>query len=214
MNLGLRGERKLALLPLPVAQKLLKMEGRATELAVAVEPLERADEVAATLRAELGPAYEVHGWSEVAVYARQVITRQDFVTRLIASAFLLLMLLGVANTMLMSVVERTREIGTMMAVGVRRGRILLLFLTEAVLLGALGAAAGATAGATVVALLGRRGLTFRVAGSPMPFLLTPFTSPGTVAEVVLTAAGGAVLFALYPAYRASRLRPVEALASR
>src|SRR6185436_16566014 len=112
MNLALPGERKLGLVPLAMAQRLLKMEGRVTEIAVAVTPIERADEVAAALRAHLGDRYEVHTWAQVAIFVRQAMERQNFVIKVIAYAFLLLMLLGVANTMLMSVIERTREIGT------------------------------------------------------------------------------------------------------
>jgi putative ABC transport system permease protein len=214
MNLALPGERKLGLVPLKVAQKLLKMEGRVTEIAVAVSPVERADEVAATLRNVLGDAYEVHTWAQVAFFVRQAMERQNLVIKLIAYAFMLLMLLGVANTMLMSVIERTREIGTMMAVGVRRSKILVLFVMEALTIGALGGVLGAAAGLAVVTALGHRGLTFTFPGSAVPFVLTPFMKPAYLIEVLLTAAGGAGLFALYPAFRASRLRPVEALAGK
>jgi putative ABC transport system permease protein len=190
------------------------MEGRATELAVAVAPVERADQVAAALRAALGPDYEVHTWADVAFFVRQAMARQNMVIKLIAYAFLLLMLLGVANTMLMSVIERTREIGTMMAVGVRRARIVALFLMEALTIGACGGILGAAAGYLVVAALGRRGLTFAFPGGSAPFVLTPFTNVGYLAQVVAMAAAGAALFAIYPALRASRLRPVEALAGK
>jgi putative ABC transport system permease protein len=214
MNLALPGERKLGLVTLALAQKLLKMEGRVTEVAVAVSPVERADEVAAALRARLGDAYEVHTWAQVAFFVRQAMERQNLVIKLIAYAFLLLMLLGVANTMLMSVIERTREIGTMMAVGVRRSKILGLFVMEAVTIGALGGILGAAAGLAVVTALGRHGLTFHFPGSAVPFVLTPFMKPAYLVEVLLMATGGAGLFAIYPAFRASRLRPVEALAGK
>jgi len=214
MNLGLPGEKKIALVPLALAQKLLKMEGRATEVAVAVTPVERAEEVAAALRQRLGPGYEVHTWSDIAMFVRQAMQRQNFVISLIAYAFMLLMFLGVANTMLMSVIERTREIGTMMAVGVRRSKILALFLMEALAIGAAGALAGAGAGMAVVTMLGRRGLTFGFPGSQVPFTLTPFMTTAYLAKVVVMATAGAGLFALYPALRASRLRPVQALAGQ
>jgi putative ABC transport system permease protein len=214
MSLALPGEKKIAMVPLALAQKLLKMEGRATEIAVAVSPIENAEDVAATLRARLGPEYEVHTWAEVAMFVRQAMQRQNFVISLIAYAFMLLMLLGVANTMLMSVVERTREIGTMMAVGVRRAKILGLFVCEALAIGAAGGLAGGAAGMGVVTLLARRGISFSFPGSAVPFKLTPFMTASYLAQVVLMATLGAGLFALYPAFRASRLRPVQALAGQ
>jgi len=148
------------------------------------------------------------------MFVRQAMQRQNFVISLIAYAFMLLMFLGVANTMLMSVIERTREIGTMMAVGVRRSKILALFLMEALAIGAAGALAGAAAGLAVVTMLGRRGLTFGFPGSQVPFTLTPFMTTAYLAKVVVMATAGAGLFALYPAFRASRLRPVQALAGQ
>lgn len=214
LNLGMPGEKKIGLLPLGLAQRLLKMEGRATEIAVAVEPLERADEVAAALRSALGPGYEVSTWADVAFFVKQAMARQNFIIKLIAFAFMVLMLLGVANTMLMSVIERTREIGTMMAVGVRRRRILALFVIESTAIGLGGGILGGATGAAVVAWMGRRGIAFSFPGTSLPFTLMPFTSAGYVAQVALLAAAGAGLFALYPALRASRLRPVQALAGQ
>ena len=201
-------------MPLALAQKLLKMEGRATEIAVAVTPIERAETIAAALRKRLGPTYEVQTWSDVAMFVRQAMQRQNFVISLIAYAFMLLMFLGVANTMLMSVIERTREIGTMMAVGVRRSKILALFVIEALAIGAAGGIAGGAAGLGVVALLGRRGITFAFPGSRVPFTLTPFMTSAYLTQIMLMATAGAGLFALYPAFRASRMRPVQALSGQ
>jgi putative ABC transport system permease protein len=214
LDLALPGEKKIGLVPLALAQRLLKMEGRATELAVAVARSDDAERIAEELAARLGPAYEVHLWSEVAMFVRQAMNRQNFVIQLIATAFMLLMLLGVANTMLMSVLERTREIGTMLAVGVRRRRILGLFLIEALALGATGGTLGSAAGLGVVALLARRGITVTAPGSNLPFVLIPHVTAPYLAQVAALAALGAAAFALYPAIRASRLRPVEALAGR
>ncbi len=214
MNLTVPGEKKIVMVPLALAQKLLKMDGRATEIAVGVTPVEKADAIAAGLRRRLGPDYEVHTWSDVAMFVRQTMQRQNFVITMIAYAFMLLMFLGVANTMLMSVIERTREIGTMMAVGVKRSKILALFVVEALAIGAVGGTLGGATGLAVVSLLGRRGLSFGFPGSRIPFLLTPFIAPLYLGQIILVATLGAGLFALYPAFRASRLRPVQALAGQ
>jgi putative ABC transport system permease protein len=208
------GEMKVALVSLPLAQRLLRMEGRATELAVAVDDLARVEEVAQALRAALGPDFEVHTWAQLAPERRGIMDIQNAISVIVSAVFLLLMLLGVANTMLMSVLERTREVGTMMAVGLTREAVLRLILLEALLLGALGAAAGLAL--TLVLTWGplARGLRFKPPEATMsidvfPYLTAPFTL-----GVALIAVLGAVLFALYPAWRASRLRPVEALAGR
>lgn len=206
------GERKFGMVRLDVAQRLLKMEDRVTEFAVAVDDVALIPRVQAALQASLGDEYEVHNWEQIALFVVDIRTRQNVVLSLIAGVFMFLMLLGVANTMLMSVLDRTREIGTMMAVGVRRERIVGLFLIEAALIGALGGCLGGAAGLSLTTLLSINGIVIEMPGSSMPMVIHPFVTASYLASVIGIAAAGALLFAIYPAWRASRLRPVEALA--
>ena len=214
MNLNLPGEKKVGLVPLAVAQRLLKLDGRATELVVGVEKFKEATVVAARLREVLGPEYDVKTWEEIAWYIKQQMGRQNFIASFIIVVFTLLMLLGVANTMLLSVFERTREIGTMMAVGVSRRQITLLVLFEALVVGALGALLGSLVGTAVLAFLNAQGIEVRAPASNIPYLLRPAMDLRYLVRTVLVASVGAVVFALYPARRAAKLRPVEALAGQ
>jgi ABC-type antimicrobial peptide transport system permease subunit len=103
------------------------------------------------------------------------------------------------NIMLVSVTERTKEIGLRMAVGARARDILLQFLVEAALLCLLGGLVGI--------ILGRLGshLVSRIAGWP-----TAVSVPAILAAVLVSMAVGLV-FGYYPAWKASRLDPIEAL---
>ena len=212
MQLTMPGEKKLGLAPLALVQRMLKMEGSATEVAVRIADLDQAQAVAVALRKELGDAYEVHVWDDVATFFKDMMFRQNFILSLVASVFMILMLLGVANTMLMSVLDRTREIGTMMAVGVKRSKILVLFLLEAAAIGSLGGVVGGVVGSAITAWLHHRGITILLPTSPVPYIIRPFVSPLYLLEVTLIAGIGGMVFAAYPAWRASRLRPVQALA--
>lgn len=214
MHAIMPGEMKVAVVPLPLAQKLLRMEGRVTELAVAVDDLDQLERVAEGLRKALGPEFEVHAWDDLAPERKTIMGIQNGVTTIIAGVFLLLMLLGVANTMLMSVLERTREVGTMMAVGLTAASVRTLFLLEAMVLGLLGAAGGLVMMSLVTLGLHQRGLHFTPPNATMPLDVYPFLTARFTGVVMIAAVLGAVLFALYPAVRASRLRPVEALAGR
>jgi len=117
----------------------------------------------------------------------------------IALVSLLVAALGIANVMLVSVTERTREIGIMKAVGAQNRDILQLFLTEAVLLGVagavLGVALGLVGGAVAAVLL------------DLPLVYSPLWA--AVAVVVGVVVG--VLAGLYPAWSAARTDPIEAL---
>lgn len=214
MRAMMPGEMKIAVVPLSLAQRLLRMEGRITELAVGIDDVTRVQEVAADLRTALGPQFEVHIWNELAPERKTIMGIQDGISAVVSAVFLMLMLLGVANTMLMSVLERTREVGTMMAVGLTRGSVMTLFLLEALVLGSLGAASGLGLTALITFGLAHRGIRFTPPSATMTMEVFPFLTFGFTAGVLFAAVAGAVLFALYPAFRASRLRPVQALAGR
>jgi putative ABC transport system permease protein len=107
--------------------------------------------------------------------------------------------IGVMNIMLVSVTERTREIGIRMAIGAREGDIRTQFLVEAVVLASLGGLAGAALGIGAIAIL-RRVLEW-------PMTLSPVALAVSIATSGLTG----VVFGFFPARRASRLDPIEAL---
>jgi putative ABC transport system permease protein len=208
------GEMKIAVVPLGLAQRLLRMEDRVTELAIAIDDLNQAAPIAAQVRAALGPDFEVHTWDELAPERKTIMGIQNGISVVVSGVFMMLMLLGVANTMLMSVLERTREVGTMMAVGLTRASVLSLFLMEALVLGALGAGGGFILMSLITFGLASKGIHFTPPNATMAIEVIPFLTPAFTLVVMVIAIGGAVLFALYPAFRASRLRPVQALAGR
>jgi len=119
----------------------------------------------------------------------------------IAGISLLVGGIGVMNIMLVSVAERVREIGIRMAVGARRRDILVQFLIESTALSLSGGAIGILLG------LGGSRLIPLVTGQR----LTTVVSPGIILLAVSVAAAVGIFFGIYPAYRASRLNPAEAL---
>lgn len=203
-------EKKLAYIPLASAQELLRMPGRALELAVGIDDLDRVDEVATGLRSVLGPDFEVATFHDIARFDREASQGRES-GNWITYVFLCVALLGIANTMLMSVRERTREIGTMLAIGARRRHVLSLFLTESALLGLLGGLLGILLGGLLVYHLGRVGLRLPDPDGVRINEFHPYVGLSYLIQVLLLSVLGATLAALYPARRASKLRPSEAL---
>jgi len=115
----------------------------------------------------------------------------------VAAISLLVAGIGVMNIMLVSVTERTREIGIRKAVGARRSDILIQFLVEAFLLSLLGGAAGVVAGVI--------GSQFKIAG------VQPVIAPYSIALAFGAGVLTGLFFGTYPAARAAALRPIEAL---
>lgn len=206
-------DKRLALAPLKTIQKLLKMEGRVTEYIVRLDDVTHAVAVQQQLQSALGPDFEVSRWDEIVPFIKDLLENIDTIFDFISAVFLLVIMLGIVNSMFMNVLERVREIGTMMALGIRRGYILSLFVLEGAFIGALGAATGLAIGVVIVSIASRIGIPINAPGSTLKFMLHPFLTQAFLVKAFLFTSLGSAVVSLWPAYRASRMRPVEALAS-
>jgi len=122
----------------------------------------------------------------------------------IAAISLLVGGIGIMNIMLVSVTERTREIGLRKAVGARKSDILIQFLTESSLLSLIGGIIGIIVGWLISSLIGRIAAS---TGTP----LTPNISLGAILLATIFSTAVGLFFGIYPANRAANLEPVEAL---
>lgn len=209
----LEGKRAVTV-PLGFAQSLLGMENKVTEYVIAVKDVKRLDETASAVRAELGPDFEVQTWEQLRPALRDARLLQRAVLGAVSLVFLIIALFGVANTLLMSVLERTREIGTLLAVGMTRGMVARLFMLEAFLQAALGAVVGLGLAVLLIELArSGGGITVSMGAGQGYFRMMPTLLPAVPFIVVGSACIGSVLAAVSPALRAARMRPVEALSS-
>jgi putative ABC transport system permease protein len=124
-----------------------------------------------------------------------------------------IVLFAVVNTMTMNVMERTNEIGTIRAMGVRRAGVRRQFILEGAMIGALGAAAGAILGVAIAALINGAGWTWMPPGnsSPVPFEVDVLGNRMLIASAWVLLTVIATAAALIPANRAARLNVVDAL---
>jgi len=154
-------------------------------------------------RHRLGPEtdddFQVRNLTEIATAQQEGTRTLTTLLASIAAVSLIVGGIGIMNIMLVSVTERTREIGVRMAVGAKPRHILAQFLTEALSLSVMGGVTGAALGLLTASRLAAR------FGWPI------LVRPGIVALALLFSALVGVVFGLYPAQRASRLDPIEAL---
>ncbi|MBI5392028.1 ABC transporter permease [Candidatus Woesearchaeota archaeon] len=125
----------------------------------------------------------------------------------IAAVSLLVGSVGIANTMFTSVLEKTKEIGIMKALGAKNADILTIFLMNSGLVGLVGGALGTTVGVGIAVLIPKLGVSFVQGGQP---LNTDISSQLIIFTLVFSIVLGMVAGAV-PAYRASKLKPVDAL---
>jgi putative ABC transport system permease protein len=119
-------------------------------------------------------------------------------------------LISILSVMIMAVYERVREIGTIAAIGTLPRRILSLFLAEGLLLGVTGAAAGSLVGAAVIAILNASKIPFAF-GQQDNLLLAPVIDGPEMLTTAALVIVVAVVASLQPAWKASRMEPIEAL---
>ena len=137
----------------------------------------------------------------------------------IAAISLLVAGIGIMNIMIVSLIERTREIGILKALGMKSRTVLAIFLGESVIIGVLGAVIGIALGwglANIVAtVLSSGAITIGTGGGAGAggnlLTITPVLTPMVFLGAFGFGVGVSVIFALYPAWRASKLKPVEAL---
>jgi putative ABC transport system permease protein len=198
--------------PIAIARKLLKITGSHTWV-VRLQHTEQTDEVLAELRSLYGgPTLEFVPWNDLADYYNKTVTllmRQFGIIQVIIGVIIVL---SISNTLLMNVMERRGEIGTAMALGLRRSNIQRQFLFEGAVLGMLGAGIGAVAGALLALLISWIGIPM----PPPPGMDAGYTAEilnswRITADAMLLAIGTTLIAGLYPSWKAARMNIVDAL---
>jgi len=199
-------------IPLAAARELLDVSG-ANAIVVVLKHTESTREVASALRRDLAKdKYEVKTWDELADFYSKTAALYQRQFAVLQTIILIAVLLGVANSMNLSIFDRIGEFGTMMALGHKSGMVVRLILVESVLLGLAGAVGGAATGVLLASVISTIGI-------PMP--PPPNSTVGYVAAIrvvpwVLLASAivgmvATVGAAIWPAFRAARVPVVDAL---
>lgn len=152
-------------------------------------------------------------WSDLAVFYHKVVTLYNGIFKVIKVIISVIVFFSIANTMTMSVFERTREIGTLRALGTTRTGIMRLFITEGILIGIIGGLLGIIVGVLTAYIINISGGIYI---PPPPGMSRGYTSlilivPGVILYGFFLIVLVSTVSSIYPACRASRLKVVEAL---
>jgi len=167
------------------------------------------DKLSNELNKQGGPAFEVHTWEKLSPFyniARMI----DIMTFFIKLMLIAIVLVSIMNVMVMAVYERIREIGTIAAIGTLPGKIVAMFIIEGFSLGLLGAVVGDILGVAVISILSMAKLTFNF-GRQKGLLLSPGINLQDIIVISIIVITISVLASLQPAYKASRMNPIDAL---
>ena len=216
--------RTVVMSSLATARQLARSDAAATSIVLRVDGVtgpwntSRLDEVTVALRAALPPEYEVKDWLELVPFVSGYMNILTPLMLIMAAVFFGLGALVVVNTLYLSVMERTRELGLIIALGSSRARVIGMVLTEAGIITLAGAFYGAVVGVGIVLIVeafggiplwGQAAEWMKEIGiSPVLHMSVRWTQVAVSAGAM---AGVAMLAAWLPAWRASKLEPMEAM---
>jgi putative ABC transport system permease protein len=206
-------QMRMAWMDFKTLQSTVGIPEKTSELALKINDKADVNQVKSKIIAKIGKDFAVQTWLELAGFLRDAMTLQNAIFNLVLLIVFSIVISAIVNTSLMTVMERTREIGTLMALGYQRVHIIFLFLVEAVVISVAGGLLGIFSVGTILFYLNINGLAFALPGQAIETVLYPNVSVIFVIQVLLLAIFSALGASFYPAYRASNMKPVQALAS-
>ena len=205
VDLGVRDlNRRTVIVPLRAAQNLLALPGGATGLDVTLHDVWVAQTLAEALRAQF--PYKIESWQESNAQLVSALNAQSVSTSIIRGVVLAVVVLGIASVLVVSVVQKQREIGILRAMGATRAQVLRLFLVQGAVVGALGSLLG-----LLLAVVLIWAFTTFVRGSDGLPLFNIRLPLNTALQVAWIATVCGVLAAIAPARRAAQLDPAQAI---
>lgn len=199
------------------ADALLSTEGQMTTIALKLNDRDKTEAVMQQIRAQLGDKFEVEGWKQLLPEVAQSVDFHESVGKAITFILFGIVIIGVANTVLMSVMERLREFGVMMAVGTSSRQVFRIIIYEGLILGLIGFAIGFLIGYALVSHFGSAGLEFTKQTDAVQAMkgvtrtIYPHLSVNRMLYISTAVLLVIVSASLYPAWKIARLLPLHAM---
>ena len=205
VDLGVRElNRRTVIVPLRTAQSLVSLPGGATHLDISLRDVWTAQTLATDLSQRF--PYKIESWQEANAQLVSALNAQSVSTALIRGVVMVVVVLGIASVLVVSVVQKRREIGILRAMGATQGQVLRVFLLQGAIVGAVGSILG-----VLLAVLLIWAFTTFVRGSDGLPLFVITLAPGLALRIAGIATLCGVLAAVAPARRAAALDPAQAI---
>ena len=205
VDLGVKDlNRRTVIVPLRAAQSLLALPGGATQIDLTLKDVWVAQTLASELQTRL--PYKIESWQESNAQLVSALNAQSISTAIIRGVVLAVVVLGIASVLVVSVVQKGREIGILRAMGATRGQVLRVFLVQGAVVGVLGSVLGLLLAVALIWVF-----THFVRGSDGLQLFSIALPPAMALQVALIASVCGVLAAVAPARRAAALDPAQAI---
>ena len=197
-------------------QELLELKSsESNEIAILVKDEEQLDTIK-KFSVGVVPKGKIEDWKALSPELSMIIESFNLYTYIISGIILLALTFGIINTMLMSVLERIRELGMLMAIGLNKRKIFIMIMLETIYLTVIGSPIGLLVGWLTVTVLGKTGINISMfseglASYGFSSMIYPALEHEKYLIIVTMCLITAVLSAIYPAYKALQLNPSEAI---
>ncbi len=196
--------------------KLLQNDGISHELAILINEGADVDSLTKMIAADF-PAMKVQSYKEIAPELVLFQSQIKMTSQIYMVIFMLALIFGIINTMLMAVLERMRELGMLMAIGMSKVRVFFMVMIETIMLGVVSAPIGLLAGYWTISYFNKNGLDLFFFSEDalkqfgMSKLIYPFLETDVYVQLAIAVLITALLASIYPALKAIRLKPVQAI---
>lgn len=215
-------DSSMVYIPSDIGNESLSLDNEVTEICVRLKPGTDPEEAAEKLKNSIKELpVEIYTWKDLAGAFLAINKSKKRNSSVIIFILLFISSMGIVNTMLMAVLERTSEIGTLMAMGMKKRELLILFMTEGGIIGLAGSILGATIGGALSIYIEKYGINLGIAGESIKKLSAAtypvkdaFYGIFSFEHVIIAIVLGtlfAVLATIYPALKATSLNPVDAI---
>ncbi|MBC8755025.1 ABC transporter permease [Kordia sp. YSTF-M3] len=197
-------------------RKLLGLKpSESNEIAILVKDEAQLDNIKNYSKTVVSKA-KVEDWKELSPELSMIIESFNLYTYIISGIILLALTFGIVNTMLMAVLERIRELGMLMAIGLNKRKIFIMIMLETFYLTVIGAPIGLLVGWLTVAILGKTGINISMfseglASYGFSSMIYPVLDQEKYVIIATMCLITAIVSAMYPAYKALQLNPSEAI---
>lgn len=201
----------LAYASLKTLQDFLSLDDRVTGIEIKVDQIDNADRIADDIDGVIGYPYYSTSWKELNTNLFAALSLEKFTMFVLLILVVIVAAFNIIATLLMTVIGKTREIGILLSIGASPTSIRKIFIFQGLLMGVIGTLMGVLIGWTACVLLAKYQFIkipadiYNISSLPVNMQFTDFLMVSLAAIVI------SLLASLYPAWRASRLEPVEAI---
>lgn len=203
---------RLVYLPIKKAQELLYMDNEVTEIVINTTKYSQLDVLSEHLNQLLqSRGLQSNTWKDVATFFVDIMKKQNAVVFILCIIFYLIVIASITNTMVLTLFERKKEIGTLMAIGIKAKEVILLIVMESAIIGAIGSVIGVLLSMIVIIILGNVGWTRSLPQTNIFVTIYPIFNMSFMLLSLVFGVLSSIVASIYPARKVLKVNPVDAL---